>query len=57
MTQKEKINEAVMFAMRVKSIANNIKSDGDSYDMQWHKRYVEQLNNACESIIKKLNGR
>lgn len=57
MTQKEKINEAILFAMRVKNIANNIKSEGDNYDMQWHKGYVEQLNNACESILKKIKGR
>lgn len=56
MTQKEKLNEAFLFAMRVKNIANNIKSEGDNYDMQWHKGYVEQLNNACESILKKIKG-
>ena len=54
MTQKDKIREAIMFAMRVKSIASSIKSEGDDYDMQWHKGYVKQMTNACEYIIKKL---
>lgn len=54
MTQKDKIREAIMFAMRVKSIASSIKSEGDDYDMQWHKSYCEQLNNACEAVLKKL---
>jgi len=54
MTLKDKIREAIMFAMRVKSIASSIKSEGDDYDMKWHRNYCEQLNNACESILKKL---
>lgn len=54
MTQKEKIREAIMFAMRVKSIVSSIKSEGDDYNMQWHKDYCEQLNNACEAVLKKL---
>lgn len=54
MTQKEKIREAIMFAMRVKSIASSIRSEGNNYDMQWHKGYCEQLNNACEAVLKKL---
>ena len=53
MTQKDKIREAIMFAMRVKSIASSIKSEGDDYDMQWHKGYVKQLTNACDDILKK----
>jgi len=54
MTQKDKILEAILFAVRVKSIADRIKHEGDSYDTQWHKGYCEQLINACESILKKL---
>lgn len=54
MTQKDKIRESIMFAMRVKSIASNILSEGNNYDMQWHKHYVKQLNDTCNDMIKKL---
>jgi len=54
MTQKDKIHEAIVFAMRVKSIASSIKSEGDDYDMQWHKSYCKQLTEASEQILKKL---
>ena len=52
MTQKEKIREAIMFAMRVKSIASSIKSEGDDYDMQWHKSYCKQLIDVADEILK-----
>ncbi len=54
MTQKDKIREAIMYAMRVKSIASSIKSEGDDYDMQWHKSYCRQLTEASEELLKKL---
>lgn len=34
MTQKDKIRQAIIFAVKVKSIALDIKSEGDDYDMQ-----------------------
>ena len=54
MLQKEKIREAILFAMRVKSIAASIKSEGNDYDMQWHKSYCKQLTEASEELLKKL---
>ena len=54
MTQKDKIRMAIMFAMRVKLIASDIKSEGDDYDMQWHKNYCKQLTEASEELLKKL---
>ena len=54
MTQKEKIHEAIMYAMRIKSIASSIKDEGDDYDMQWHKVYVSMLNDASDALLKKL---
>ena len=54
MNQKDKLRASCLFAMKVKSIARDIKSEGDDYDMQWHKGYCEQLNNACEAVLKKL---
>lgn len=54
MTQKEKIREAIIFAMRIKSIASSIKDEGDDYDMRWHKGYCKQLTEASEELLKKL---
>lgn len=54
MTQKEKLRESFMFAVRVGNIADNILKEGNDYDMQWHKGYCEQLKNAVDSILKKL---
>ena len=54
MTQKDKVREATIFAMRIKSIASSIKSEGDDYDMQWHKNYCKQLTEASEELLKKL---
>ena len=54
MTQKDKIREAIMFATRVKSISSSIKSEGDDYDMSWHKKYCIQLTNAADELFRKL---
>lgn len=54
MTQKDKIRQAIIFVMKVKSIASDIKSEGDDYDMQWHKGYCKQLTDACDDILKTL---
>ena len=54
MTQKDKIRQAIIFAMKVKSIASDIKSEGDDYDVHWHKGYCKQLADACEDILKTL---
>lgn len=35
-------------------LKNPSKKKGSNYDMQWHKGYCEQLNNACETVLKKL---
>lgn len=57
MTQKEKIREAIMFAQRMKRIANNIKSEGDDYDMTWHKTYVAQITEAADEVLDTLLGK
>lgn len=54
MTQKEKIRESLMFANKVKALAESILREGNDYDMQWHKSYCKQLREASESILKKL---
>ena len=53
MTKTEKIQQAICFAMRVKSIANSIKSEGDDYDMKWHKSYCKQLEDVCTEALRK----
>ena len=54
MTQREKITELKMALMRVKSIASSIKSEGDDYDMQWHKSYCKQLEDICSETLRKV---
>lgn len=51
----DKIRESIIFAKRVKAIANSILFEGNEYDVQWHKNYVKQLNFACDDILRKLN--
>lgn len=57
MTQKEKLMQAVMFAQRMKRIANSIKSEGDDYDMTWHKAYVAQITEAADEVLDTLLGK
>lgn len=54
MTQKDKIREATMFAIRVKSIANNILSEGNDYDNSWHKSYCQTLISISDNLLKTL---
>lgn len=57
MTQKDKIREATIFAVRVKSIADSILSEGNDYDVQWHKSYCRQLRESSEALLKQLRGK
>lgn len=52
MTQKEKLNEAMRVAMRVKSIAKSIEFDAKDYDMTWPLQYVKDLNNLADNFLK-----
>lgn len=54
MTQRDKIRESIMFALRVKSLADSILHEGNDYDMQWHKSYCKQLKELSEEVLKKL---
>lgn len=54
MTQQEKIRKAIMFALSMKSVASSIKSEGDDYDMKWHRRYVENINSKADELLKAL---
>ena len=53
MTQKDKIVELKMALMRVKSIADSIRREGNDYDMQWHKSYCKQLDDVCTEALRK----
>ncbi len=53
MKQSEKITELKMALMRVKSIADSIRREGNDYDMQWHKSYCKQLTDVCEEALRK----
>ena len=53
MTQKDKIVELKMALMRVKSIADSIRREGNDYDMSWHKSYCKQLTDVCEEVLRK----
>lgn len=55
MTQKEKIRESVMFAQRVLGITEDIRREGNDYDMQWHRVYCAQLDNMAKGFLNKLN--
>lgn len=54
MTQKEKLIKAGQMACRVKSIASSILSEGNDYDMQWHKNYCKQLIDVSNEFLKIL---
>lgn len=52
MTQKEKIIELKMALIRVKSIAESIRREGNDYDMLWHKNYCNELTELCNKTLK-----
>jgi hypothetical protein len=52
MTQKEKLNEAMKVAMRVKSIAKSIEFDARDYDESWPLHHVRDLNNLADNFLK-----
>ena len=54
MSKNQLESEALRFAMRVKSIANNILAEGNSYDCCWHKSYARDLTNMCDDFLKKI---
>ena len=52
MTQKEKLNEAMKFAMRIKSIARSLEFDANDYDASWPMYHVKDLNNLADNFLK-----
>ena len=49
---KKVFDDKLMFAARVRSIAYDMLNEGNSYDMNWHKPYINQLLSACDKIIR-----
>ena len=54
-TKAELRGQAIRFAMRIKAVAKSIESEGDDYDMKWHRRYCKQLSDASDEFINKLS--
>lgn len=51
MTQKEKLHQAEMMAMRVQSIARSIERECKGYDETWALGYARDLKNITETFI------
>lgn len=41
-----------MFAMKMKSLASRLMSEGNDYDMSWHKKYANDIQKGAEEILK-----
>lgn len=52
MTQKDKIMRAVMFAQRVRSIANSLEANMKSFDCSWPKIDIDALKYESEAFLK-----
>lgn len=52
MTQKEKLHQAEMMAMRVQSIARNIERECKDYDETWALSYARDLKNIADNFLK-----
>ena len=52
MTQKERLMRARVFAVKVKSIAENIKRECDDYDETWAFSYCKELTNLADEYLK-----
>lgn len=52
MTQKEKLGQAKIFAIRVKSIAESIKRECDDYDERWAFSYCRELTDLANDFLK-----
>lgn len=57
MTQKDKIREALMFATKVKSMANSLKRDARDFDVKFPLKTAELMEEEANNLIKKLNSR
>lgn len=54
MTKSQVESEALRFALRIKSAANSILAEGNSYDCCWHKGYADNLTKMCDDFLKKI---
>ena len=52
MTQKEKLQQASMMAIRVQNIARNIEKDCKDYDETWALSYARDLKNIADNFLK-----
>lgn len=54
MTQKEKIQKAMMAAMQIKSTATSLEREAKSYDTTWPLSYSRDLKTISENLLKIL---
>ena len=54
MTQKDKIIEARMFALSMKSLADRLMYDGKDYDVQFARNYAKEIKSKAEDLLKKV---
>lgn len=52
MTQKEKLHQAEMMALRVLSIAISIERECKDYDETWALSYTQDLKNIADKFLK-----
>lgn len=51
MTQKEKLQQATMMAMRIQGIARSIERECKDYDETWALSYARDLKNVAENFL------
>lgn len=51
MTQKDKLKEATMMAMQVKSLAGQLRYDAKDYDVQWPRPYADRLEQLANHFL------
>ena len=52
MTQKEKLREATMMAMQIKSVAASIRFDARDYDCQFPIPHAKRLEEIADRFLK-----
>ena len=54
MTQKDKIHNAIVFAMSMKNIANALRAECKSFDETWALRYATDIIERSDRLLKDL---
>ena len=54
MTKLDKIHQATIFALRMKTTANALRAESQSYDETWACRYATTITEECDKLLKIL---